>query len=325
MNFTDCIKQHKSILMECALGERLKREYHLSFDMDVVMAGLVYSTEGRAALDELWSYYAQIAANYHLPFLATTPTRRVNKDRVENSDFDASIIQENVRFLRNVLEQQTNLSVPMYVGGMIGCKGDAYTGKGSLTQNESQNFHNWEISRFATSNADFLYAALIPTLEEASGIALASAKYQIPYIISFTIQDDGCLVDGTRIVDAIRYIDELVSHRPVCYMTNCVHPKIVYKALSQPFNQDELVRERFLGIQANTSALSYKELDNASDLKTSDPVVLATDMLKLRELAPFQIFGGCCGTNNYHMEEIAKKLSPLSKSFQEKASFSSTI
>ena len=36
--------------MEGALGERLKREYHLAFDKNVVMAGLVYSENGRNAL-----------------------------------------------------------------------------------------------------------------------------------------------------------------------------------------------------------------------------------------------------------------------------------
>lgn len=61
--------------MEGALGERLKREYHLAFDKNVVMAGLVYSENGKNALEELWSGYAEIARRYHLPFLATTPTQ----------------------------------------------------------------------------------------------------------------------------------------------------------------------------------------------------------------------------------------------------------
>ena len=55
MTFDACITNRKSILMEGALGERLKREYHLAFDKNVVMAGLVYSENGRNALEELWS------------------------------------------------------------------------------------------------------------------------------------------------------------------------------------------------------------------------------------------------------------------------------
>ena len=43
MSFTDVMEKEQICLMEGALGERLKREYHLTFDEHVDMAGLVYS------------------------------------------------------------------------------------------------------------------------------------------------------------------------------------------------------------------------------------------------------------------------------------------
>ena len=33
----------------------------------------------------------------------------------------------------------------MYVGGLLGCCGDAYTGSGALGLEESRDFHKWEI------------------------------------------------------------------------------------------------------------------------------------------------------------------------------------
>ena len=305
MGFTECIEQKGSILMEGALGERLKREYSLPFDDNIVMGSLVYSRCGRNALEALWSEYAEIAYTHGLPFLATTTTRRTNQERVERSGYDKSIIQRNVDFLRQV---QTKQRAEMYVGGLVGCKGDAYTGEGALNFKSSRFFHAWEIELFAQAKVDFIYAALIPSLDEAAGIAAANAEYKVPYIISFTIQKNGRLIDGQPISQAIEYIDRLIDFKPVCYMTNCVHPRIVYEALSQPINNTPAVKERFMGIQANTSALSYEELDHAIDLKTSDPVSLAEDMLKLRTLQPFKIFGGCCGTDGSHMDEIAKRL-----------------
>lgn len=230
VNFIDCFNSRESILMEGALGERLKREYHLTFDEHVVMASLVYSEEGRHALNQLWTEYADIASTYALPFLATTPTRRVNKESIEKSQFDHSIIRSNIEFLRSV---QNNQRTEMFVGGMLGCYGDAYTEQNALNLKESEIFHEWEIKLFAETDVDFLYAALIPNVEEAAGIALAIEKYRIPYIISFTIQRDGCLIDGTTISDAIKYIDKITEYTPVCYMTNCVHPLIVNEALKQ--------------------------------------------------------------------------------------------
>ena len=79
-------------------------------------------------------------------------------------------------------------------------------------------------------------------------------------------------------------------------------------SLSQPFNQNLFVKNRFLGIQANTSPLSYAELDNSSDLKCSEPIQFAEDMLKLRYISNIKVFGGCCGTDNRHMEQLAIRL-----------------
>ena len=66
-------------------------------------------------------------------------------------------------------------------------------------------------------------------------------------------------------------------------MTNCVHPKIVWEALSHPFNQCDAVRTRFRGIQANTSSLSYDMLDASQALHTSDPDDLARWMIRLND------------------------------------------
>lgn len=139
-------------------------------------------------------------------------------------------------------------------------------------------------------------------------MAAAMSDSGLPYIISFTIEKNGKLIDGTTIADAIEYIDNAVSNVPVCYMTNCVHPRILYEALSHSFNCNETVYNRFWGIQANTSPLSYAELDGSADLKCSEPQSFTEDMLRLKEISRIKIFGGCCGTDNRHMEEIARRI-----------------
>jgi S-methylmethionine-dependent homocysteine/selenocysteine methylase len=305
MDFKSCIDKEHSILMEGALGERLKREYHLQFNDQVAMADLLYDAKGQSALASLWQEYIHIAGCHGLPFLATTPTRRANKERVALAGYSSSIITDNVRFLRGM---QQKSGIEMYVGGLMGAKGDAYTGKPALSQEEARSFYQWQAGLFLKAKADFLYAGIMPALPEAAGMAQAMADTGLPYIISFTIQKDGKLIDGTAIADAIAYIDGLVQPKPVCYMTNCVHPGIVYQALSQPFNQNALVHSRFRGIQANTSPLSYAELDGSLDLKCSDPVQFAEEMMKLRRISSMNIFGGCCGTDSRHMEQVARRL-----------------
>lgn len=291
--------------MEGALGERLKREFNIKIDGTVAMASLVYDVKGRKALRALWEQYIDLSRQFHLPFVATTPTRRANRERINSSGYDESIILRNVEFLKEI---RTESHTEMYLGGLLGCKGDAYTGEGGLTTAQAKIFHSWQIRLFKEAGVDFLYAGIMPTLPEATGMAMAMAETNIPYIISFTIQEDGKLIDGHTIDLAIRSIDDSVSVKPMGYMTNCVHPAILHKALSYHFNRTETVRTRFIGIQANTSALPYGELDGAIDLKESSPIDWAEDMIRLKTDYSLKVFGGCCGTNNRHMEEIAKRL-----------------
>jgi len=292
------------ILLEGALGERLKREYALDISGEIAMAGLVCTAEGRAALAALWREYAAIADRHHLPFLATTPTRRANQERMASVGADASLITENVAFLKETLR---GFHVPTLAGVLMGCRGDAYTGAGALCEADAADFHAWQANAALAAGADFLMAGILPTLPEAVGIARAMAATNLPYLISFTILPTGTLIDGTPISDAIAAID-CVTPAPVGYMTNCIHPAHVLSALAAPCNQTQAVRTRFIGVQANTSPLSYAELDGAADLHSSPPDEWAAGMCKLRDRYGIRIFGGCCGTDGSHMAALAAAL-----------------
>jgi S-methylmethionine-dependent homocysteine/selenocysteine methylase len=294
--------------MEGAIGERLKREYNIMFDERVAMAGLIYDTDSRQAMLNIFNEYVSIAEKYHLPLITTTPTRRANRENIMHSDFDNRIIKDNVRFLQQI---KNNSCTDMFVGGLMGCRGDAYGATEVLSVEEAQEFHSWQADLFKDAGVDFLYAGIMPALSEAVGMANAMENTGLPYIISFMIRHDGKLIDGTTIHDAISDIDDATIRKPICYMTNCVHPTVLRKALSCSFNNTELVKERFKGIQANASPLSPEELDNCSDLKSSDSISLADDMIELFNYFTPKIFGGCCGTNNTHIEEIAKRINSM--------------
>lgn len=305
MDFENCFHSTSSILMEGALGERLKREYHITFDENVAMAGLVYDEAAKNALEKIWCEYIEISKKYNLPFMATTPTRRANQERVEMSPFSKKIIKDNVDLLKQIKSAYYN---NMYIGGLMGCKGDAYKATDVLSVEESKLFHSWQANLFKESGVDYLFAGIMPALPEAIGIAQAMEQTELPYIISFMIRKDGKLIDGTTLHDAIKEIDGQTKQNPICYMTNCVHPLVLKEALLQSFNQTQLVKKRFHGIQANTSPLSPEELDNCCDLHTSDCNSLADDMIDLRNCIDMKIYGGCCGTDHTHMEQIAKRI-----------------
>ncbi len=312
-DFRNCWEKHPLFLMEGALSERLKHEFHLRTEGPADMAGLVREEKGRAALGFLWRQYLAIAEKYGLPFLAATPTRRCDRERAARAGFvdengESSILLENMALLREIQHETDARGAVMFAGGMMGCKGDAYTGEGCLSAPDALRLHRWQARRFQEAGADFLYAALMPCLPESVGMAQAMAETGLPYIVSFTLRSDGRLADGTPLDTAITVIDAETSPRALCFMTNCVHPAPVRQALASPFNQTLRVRSRFLGLQANASPLSFRELEGSKVTRQSAPEKLAEGMVLLRKECGLRIFGGCCGTTDRHMEAMASKL-----------------
>ena len=305
MQFSQMIGSSPLILMEGALGERLKREYGIRTDGPASMSGLACTSEGRRALTAIWTEYVDVAKRYQLPLIATTPTRRAHCDRLAAAGLSEDVFAANAFLLTHLRDTS---GIVMFAGAMVGCAGNAYTGEGALSFADSVHFHRWEVNLLAKTGIDFFFAGLMPTLPEAMGMCRVLSETGIPYLVSFTVQADGRLIDGTPISEAIAAIDVAIAPKPDAYITNCVHPSIVSQALAQPFNRNALVRERFIGLQANTSDLPYCELDNACDLHTSDPDTLAQGMLRLQQENGFRLFGGCCGTDARHMDAMAKLL-----------------
>lgn len=305
MDFETFYNASPVILMEGSIGERLKREYNIKIDGTLGLSDLIYNESSKKAITALYKEYIKIAEKYDLPLMTTTTTRRANRERVQLAESNENIIADNVNFLKSI-RQTTDIA--MFVGGLMGCKGDAYWATDRLTKDEALSFHSWQADLFRQAEVDYLFGALMPALEETVGMAQAMEATGLPYIISFLIRKNGRLIDETTLHDAIVTIDHHTTRKPLCYMVNCVHPANLKSALRQPFNMTDEVKERFRGIQANTSALSPEELDDSAVLITSDSVNLADEMLDLYNYMNPKIFGGCCGTNNTHIEEIAKRV-----------------
>ena len=163
----------------------------------------------------------------------------------------------------------------------------------------------------ANSELDFIKAATLPAVSEAYGIASAISAHGIPYILSFVVRADGSILDGTPLHEAIDLIDSEIHPAPVFYMVNCVHPTIFEQAIVHNTAISENITDRILGFQANTSVKSPEELDELSYLDTSDPGEFADLMISLHNRFGIKVLGGCCGSDERHITEIAKRLCPL--------------
>lgn len=305
--FEKVFRESDLILTEGAVVERLKSEFDVELDNHINHAGLIYSNP--RILELIYRQYIEIGQKHQLPIMVMTPTRKVNFESVTKSKFNGkNIIADSCSFLTGIRNSYANYSQNILIGGLLGCKGDAYSSKDALEMDEAYRFHSIQALQFKSENVDFLFAGIMPEINEAIGMAKAMAETGIPYIISFMIRKDGCLIDGTPTSEAIEIIDHTVSAPPVCYMSNCVHPANLRMALTNDKNLHKPQLNRFKGIQANASILSPEELNNCGVLQCDDFDKMIEEMKSLYLQFNFKILGGCCGTNDKFMDDLAEEM-----------------
>jgi len=300
-------EKNKLVLMEAAIVEQLRRTKGVDLHPELVHAPLIYDETGRKELSRLYKNYIEIALNAGVPFLMFTPTWRTNLERVSKSQIDKNINLDAVNFLKEIRNSYSSTDANIQIGGMIGCKNDCYKPEEGLSVAEAVKFHTWQIKQFAEAGVDFLIAETLPNIEEATGIALAMEKFQIPYIISFVIDRHGRLLDGTSLMEAVDRIDSTTHIEPLGYTVNCAYPTFLC-AEKQPEN----LFKRLIGYQANASSLDHCDLDGSEDLKIEEIGDWGKEMLALNKTHGLKMLGGCCGTGVKHLRYLVENYTAVS-------------
>jgi len=310
MDFRQAITNYPVILAEGALIERLRRNPTVKLDPHIAHAGLVYDSQGRAALRQIYRQYLDIGRMARLPLLICAPTWRANPARLRQAGFDDQIDVNGdcARFLASIRAEYGTYADQVFVGGLMSCQGDAYKPTEALPADEAAAFHRPQARALAAAGVDFLLAATLPAASEALGLARAMAGCNLPYALSFVLRPSGTLLDGTPLHQAVAMIDSAVNPAPLFYMANCVHPTVFESAFAAEISQSPAVGRRVIGLQANTSTKSPEELDNLGSLDGAQPEPFANAMVGLHHWFGTKILGGCCGTDNRHIAAIARRI-----------------
>jgi homocysteine S-methyltransferase len=309
INFTEFLETSSCILGEGAVIERLRRDDNLELDPDLVNSAFIYDAKKRAALQAIYREYLDVGREFGLPLMLSTPTWRANRERIQAAgcaDFDVNA--DNFLSLDKLRESYGSYGKKIVICGLMSCRGDAYNPAEALSSEQALEFHTWQAEKLAASGVDFMMAATLPALSEATGLALAIAATAKPYIISLVVRPEGTLLDGTPLKDALALIDAAATPRPLAYMINCTHASFARKALLHQTNSSDLVRERMIGLLANTAALNPEELDNSATLVNEDPDAFGRSVAALHRDLGLKILGGCCGTDARHIRALAAQL-----------------
>lgn len=305
----ECLSGNAPLLMEGGVVERVRRGAPDLLDPLLMNAPLIYSEAGRSLLHQIYLEYMEIGRVSDLPLLSLAPTWRANPDRLADSVFaECDLNGDAVRFLQSIRDEFGDYGSKIYIGGLMGCRGDAYKPQEALPREAARAFHLIQAQALAGAGADYLMASTMPEIHEALGMAEALASTGCPFLVSFIVRPSGCLLDGTPMDEALSRMDDEIIPRPLGYLVNCIHSSALDAALCTPPGQRALETGRLMGLQANTSSKSPEELDGSEELDGEPPELFASGMCALRNRFGLRVLGGCCGTDAGHMAALAQGL-----------------
>jgi S-methylmethionine-dependent homocysteine/selenocysteine methylase len=284
--------------------------YHQGIDLPYFAAfDLLKDKEGKKILKDYYVHYLNIARQYNAGgFILESATWRANPDWGRKMGYSAAgLDQINRMAIEQLAELRTAYEAKNFrivISGCLGPRGDGYVPAGIMTPQEAEAYHSPQIESFSKTAADLVSAFTLNYTNEAIGIIRAAKQFNMPVVISYTLETDGNLPSGELLKDAIREVDQVTDGYAAYYMINCAHPSHFHRVLQAGGDWVKRIR----GIRANASTRSHKELDESTHLDTGDKQQLAQGYQDLKPLLPnLTIIGGCCGTDHTHLDRICER------------------
>jgi homocysteine S-methyltransferase len=275
--------------------------FHAGYELPCFAAfPLLRTADGRRALQRYFEPFLALADEHGLEFVLDTATWRANGDWAAELGYDgqdvAAVNLEAVEFARELAGDRPRV----LINGVIGPRGDGYVVDTVMTAEEATSYHSKQVEPFAAAGVDRISALTMTYPAEAVGVVRAAAAAAAAVVVSFTVETDGRLPDGTPISSAIERVDAVTDQAAEFFMINCAHPTHVAAGLD-----GSPALSRIGGLRVNASALSHAELDAAEEIDEGDPVLLGRQHAELRAALPgVRLLGGCCGTDHRHVAEI---------------------
>lgn len=217
----------------------------------------------------------------------------------------ADITAKGLEIYADLSREFATEDTPIPVGCCIGPRGDAYDAKLVMTADQAQEYHSVQIATAKAAGADYVSALTFNHMDEAVGIVRAARAADMPVIMSFSLTAESKLKTGPTLGEAITAVEDRTGGAPLFYMINCNHPVDFSPAL---FNPGDWIK-RLRAIRPNASSLDHGILCQLGTLEEGDPVELGQQIGAVARRFPhMNVFGGCCGTDRPHLQEIARSV-----------------
>jgi homocysteine S-methyltransferase len=211
-----------------------------------------------------------------------------------------------IEFLHEVAEPYRDHVPDIRYAGIVGPRGDAYQVNRTITAEEAEEYHSEQLATLTRAGVDLVEAMTFNSVPEAVGLARAAARAGLSLSVSFTLDNSTHrLVSGPTLREAVLTVDaQTGDDRPTCYGINCSHPLEFMPAIEA---SDWFERVRCL--RPNAAMMDKISLCTLGHLESGDPVELGRLMGEVARTHPhIDLWGGCCGTWDAHLDEIARNV-----------------
>lgn len=293
----------------CEGGSETEIMYKHGFDFPhFAVFELLKNPKAVSALEGMYRSYFEVVAEHEMSALVGGLDYRASPDWGTLLGYSAQgladINHECIEFLRRIAGEYSADINEILFQGLVGPRGDAYKANKTITEDESEDYHSVQLETLKSANVDLATAITFNSIPESIGIARAAKALDIPLCISLSLDSSSKLNTGPTLAEAINAIDAASDSATAFYMVNCVHPLEYEPALN---DEDWVLRIR--GVRPNASVMDKISLCKIGHLEAGNPVELGLQVGSLKQRYPhMDVFGGCCGTWDAHLDQIARNL-----------------
>ena len=269
---------------------------------------LLESGAGRHAMATYFREFLSLARCYGVGFVLDAPTWKAHPHWASDLNANVGILRDANRaaidFIGDLRDEFSNQVDPVVLNAPVGPRGDAYAPASLIGVAEAEQYHAQQLGWLAQTDVDMVSALTFTHASEAVGFVRAAQHFELPAVVSFTVETDGRLPSGESLGAAVARVDEETDGGPRYYMVNCAHPSHFVHVLDDP-----RWTRRIGGLRCNASRCSHAELDEAETLDRGSPCELAQGYVELASRLPWlAVYGGCCGSDIEHVTAIASAL-----------------
>jgi S-methylmethionine-dependent homocysteine/selenocysteine methylase len=288
--------------------------YKYGFDLPhFSMLPLLDNPDAMAELRRMFVRYLDTAARHGFGVVMGGLDYRASPDWGSLLGYSRQALAEAqlraIDFLHEVARPYEGQIPAILYAGIIGPRGDAYLANRTEMADEAAEYHSVQLTALARAGVDLAEAMTFSSIPEVVGLARAAARADVPLAVSFTFDHNtGRLLSGLSVKEAIETIDaQTGDDRPAFYGFNCSHP-LEFAPAIEPGTWFERVR----CLRPNAALMDKVSLCTLGHLEAGDPVELGELMGGLAAQHPHvDIWGGCCGTWDDHLEQIARNVTAV--------------